>query len=62
AIPAISQLMEEIDDAVPLRVIIEIAHPDARVELPDRSGVEIAWVERDVGDLPGDALVEAVTG
>ncbi len=62
AIPAIGQLMEEIDDAVPLRVIIEIAHRDARVELPDRSDVEITWVERDADDLPGAVLVAAVTG
>lgn len=61
AIPAIGQLLEEIDDVVPVHVVIEIAHPDARVDLPGHSRAAVQWVERTPADAPGSGLVPAVT-
>ncbi|HEV7685064.1 MAG TPA: siderophore-interacting protein, partial [Acidimicrobiia bacterium] len=37
AIPAIGQLLETLPAAKPVRVIIEVAHPDARLDLPARA-------------------------
>jgi NADPH-dependent ferric siderophore reductase len=60
ALPAISQLLEEIPAAKPVQVIIEVAHPAARLELPDHPGANVVWTDRAAGDPPGEALVEAV--
>lgn len=60
AIPAIGQLLEEIPAAVEVRVVIEIAHPQARIDLPDHPAAHIVWVERDSGTGPGAALIEAL--
>jgi NADPH-dependent ferric siderophore reductase len=60
AIPAIGQLVAAIPDAVPTTVIIEVAHPDARVALPERAEIEQRWVGRAADAVPGDALVAAV--
>jgi NADPH-dependent ferric siderophore reductase len=62
AIPAIGQLLDEISHSVVVKVIIEIANPDARLELPAHPRADIAWVERAPGSLPGTALVAAVGG
>jgi NADPH-dependent ferric siderophore reductase len=60
ALPAIAQLLEEIDEAIPVRVIIEIAHPTARLALPAHPRVDIEWLERSPGGEPGTALVAAI--
>jgi NADPH-dependent ferric siderophore reductase len=62
AIPAIGQLLEEISHRVAVGVIIEIARPDARLELPAHPGADITWVQRAPGADPGTALVAAVGG
>ena len=62
AMPAIGQLLEKISHSVTVRVIIEIAHPGARLQLPAHPGASIAWVERASRALPGTALVAAVGG
>lgn len=62
ALPAMAQLMEEIPAAIPLTVIVEVADPSARVALPDRSDVEVTWLDLPAGSPPGAAMVEAVNG
>jgi NADPH-dependent ferric siderophore reductase len=58
AIPAISQLLEALPAGVPVRVAIEIAHPDARIDLPDHPNATVTW--HHAADTAGDALVAAV--
>ena len=60
AIPAISQLLEAIPDGAAIDVRIEVAHPDARLELPEHPGATVTWHELDPGARAGDALVAAV--
>ncbi len=61
AIPAISQLLEAMPASMPVRVIVEVAEADARLPLPAHSGVEVEWRENPADDVPGSALVAAVT-
>ena len=60
AIPAISQLLERLPASKPVRVEIEVADPDARMTLPDRSGAAVNWLDLPAGAAPGSALVAAV--
>lgn len=60
ALPAISQLLEVLPPDRPVRVLAEIAHPDARFELPHHPAAEVTWLDQLTGSPPGDALVAAV--
>jgi NADPH-dependent ferric siderophore reductase len=64
ALPAIGQLLEALPAGKPVRVIIEVAHPDARLELPTRpAGATppvVEWGDLPAGATAGDALVAAV--
>jgi NADPH-dependent ferric siderophore reductase len=60
AIPAMAQLLEQIPSPVPVRVHIEIAHSDARLELPEHPLALVEWHQLPAGAAPGDALVAAV--
>lgn len=60
AIPAISQLLESLPQAARVDVIVEVAHPDARLEPPGHPGAGVRWVDLPGGAGPGDALVPAV--
>jgi NADPH-dependent ferric siderophore reductase len=60
AIPAISQLLEQLPRAATVTVLIEIATPDARLALPDHVRASAAWLDLPEGAQPGDALVAAV--
>lgn len=62
AIPAISQLLEHLPDRTTVDVHIEIAQPDARLDLPDHPGAAGEWHDLPPGEPPGDTLVEAVRG
>jgi NADPH-dependent ferric siderophore reductase len=62
AIPAISQLLESLPAERPVQVHIEVAHPDARLDLPDHPGATVEWHELPPGEAPGDALAAAVAG
>lgn len=62
AIPAIGQLLEELPGDKPVRVLIEVASPEARLELPKHPGAEVEWYDLAADAPPGDALVGAVTG
>jgi NADPH-dependent ferric siderophore reductase len=61
AIPAIGQLVEALPSTADAIVIVEVAHPDARVDLGDRAGLDVRWVVRPAGSVPGAALVPAAT-
>lgn len=60
AIAAISQLLEEIPDEIAVQVHVEIAHPDARLPLPEHARADVDWHELPSGGDPGDALIAAV--
>ena len=60
AIPAIAQLLEHLPSAMPVRVHIELAHPDARMELPTHPRASTAWHELAPGEPPGRTLLAAV--
>jgi NADPH-dependent ferric siderophore reductase len=60
AIPAISQLLEQLPRAATISVLIEIAEPDGRLALPDHARASAAWLDLPAGAQPGDALVAAV--
>ena len=62
AIPAISQLLEALPDGPTVQVYIEVAHPDARLDLPIRPETTIDWCDLPDGSTAGDALVAAVCG
>ena len=62
AIPAISQLLEALPAGPPVQVHVEVSHPDARLDLPVRSGTTISWRDLPEGSTAGDALVAAVCG
>jgi len=60
AIPAISQLLETLPTETPVQVHIEVAHPDARLALPDHPGATVEWCDLPFGASSGDALFVAV--
>ena len=60
AIPAIGQLLEALPESPSIQVLIEVARPDARVDLPDHAGAHVTWVDLPEGAEHGDALVDAV--
>jgi NADPH-dependent ferric siderophore reductase len=60
AIPAISQLLEALPVDTSVHVHIEVAHPDARLTLPDHPRMTVEWHDLPSGAAPGDALVPAV--
>jgi NADPH-dependent ferric siderophore reductase len=58
--PAISQLLALLPASAKVAVHIEIAHPDARLPLPDHPRATIAWHDASADASPGTALVDAV--
>lgn len=62
ALPAIGQLMEALPPGIPVRVHIEVAHPEARQPLPDHPRGTVTWHDLPLGAPPGTAMVAAVTG
>lgn len=62
AIPAMSQLLEALPPERPLQMHIEVAHPDARLALPDHPRATVEWWDLPPDASPGDALVAAVSG
>ena len=60
AIPAISQLLETVPTDVRVGVIVEIAHPDAKLDLPEHPRAAVQWCDRSSATPPGSALVSAV--
>ncbi len=62
AIPAMSQLLDVLPAERPVRLLVEVAHPEARLALPHRKGAAVEWCERPPAASPGDALIAAVGG
>ena len=62
AIPAMGQLLEAIPADRTVRVLIEVAAPEARLPLPAHPGASVEWLDAAPGSAPGDALVTAVAG
>ena len=60
AIPAISQLLEVLPADRPVRVLAELADPDARLPLPHHPGAAVEWCDLPRGAPPGDSLVAAI--
>jgi NADPH-dependent ferric siderophore reductase len=62
AIPAIGQLLEAIPAETPVAVHIEVARPEARLDLPHHENASITWHDLAEGDPPGAALLAAIEG
>ena len=60
AIPAITQVLDALPDAMPAQVRVEVAHPDGRIALPEHPGATVEWCDLPPGAPPGDALGDAV--
>ena len=60
AVPAISQLLEWLPDDTPVDVHVELARPDARIDLPTGPRATVTWHDLPAGGSHGDALVAAV--
>ena len=58
ALPAIEQLLEALPP-VPVAVHVEVAHPDARVELPAHPTASVTWHDRPDGIAHGATLEAA---
>lgn len=58
ALPAIDQLLERMPDDVPVRALVEVAAPDARIALHTTPATEVTWVVLRPGDEPGTAMVD----
>ena len=56
ALPAIGVLLEVLPASATVLVLIEIAHPDARLPLPPHPGATVRWYDLDPGAAHGDAL------
>jgi NADPH-dependent ferric siderophore reductase len=60
ALPAIGQLLEVLPSRVVTDVRVEVARPEARLDLPGRSQTMIGWFDLPDGKPPGDALVSSL--
>jgi len=60
ALPAIRQLIPLLPSTAEVLVLIEVASPDARVELPHHPRMEQRWIELAPEDRGGEALVAGV--
>ena len=61
ALPAISVLLRALPRCAEVRVLVEVQHAAARLDLPAHPGAIVQWYELQAGSRPGDALVAAVT-
>jgi NADPH-dependent ferric siderophore reductase len=60
AIPAMSQLLQELPADALVQVHVEAGHPDARTELPQHPRATVEWHDLRPGATPGEALTDAV--
>lgn len=60
AIPAITTLLEALPGTATLQVVVEVAEPEGRVELPSHPGATVTWVDLPHDGAPGDALFDAI--
>ena len=57
ALPALSTLLAALPPEATVTVLVEVAHPDARLDL---NGAEVRWLDQIAGEAPGERLVAAV--
>lgn len=62
AIPAIGQLLEQLPGTKPVTAYIEVAAPDARLDLSSRPDAMVIFLDLPAGATAGDAMVAAVQG
>jgi NADPH-dependent ferric siderophore reductase len=62
ALPAIGQLLESLPVTAPVTAFVELARPEARIDLPAHPLATVNWCDLPEGATPGDAFVAAVTG
>ncbi len=62
ALPAISVLLPRLPAAATVQVHVEVAHPEARLDLPAHADATISWHVLEEGAPAGEALVQAVVG
>jgi NADPH-dependent ferric siderophore reductase len=60
AIPAITQVLDAVPDETPAQVLVEVAHPDGRLALPEHPRASVTWCDLPSRSAPGDALGAAV--
>jgi NADPH-dependent ferric siderophore reductase len=60
ALPALGLLVAAVPTASEVQVLVEIAEPSARIDLPVHPGLTVAWHEQADGAAPGEALTAAV--
>ena len=60
AVPAITQVLDALPTEASVQVRVEIAHPDGRLELPERADASVEWRVLASGAPPGEALAAAV--
>ncbi len=60
AIPAIRQLLTVLPSGADVVVHVEVAMPEARVDLGASSSIDLTWHDLPAGASPGDTLVAAV--
>ncbi|MGB3770834.1 MAG: siderophore-interacting protein [Rhodococcus sp. (in: high G+C Gram-positive bacteria)] len=61
ALPAIAAALRAVPDSVPIRVIVECADPNDRVDLPAPAQADVRWVFRSGSDVVGESpLARAV--
>ena len=60
ALPAIAQLLEWIEPDCSIEAHVEVAHPDARLDLPHHANASVTWHDAVAGAAPGHSLVNVV--
>lgn len=60
AIPAVGQVLDALPAQAPVRVLVELAHPDARIDLPAHPHAAVEWLDRPRASAPGAALIAAI--
>jgi NADPH-dependent ferric siderophore reductase len=60
ALPAIGQLLSHLPGTATVAVLVEVADPDARIDLPGHPRCEVRWLVAEPDGEPGGALVDAV--
>lgn len=62
ALPAIGVLLDVLPGHAEVEVLVEVADPGGRVDLPEHPRCTVGWLQLPAGAAPGDALVAALAG
>lgn len=60
AIPAMAQLLEVVPAGTRIVAHVEVARPDARIDLPEHASATITWHDLPAGSPPGAELLAAI--